>query len=147
MLVLSLQMKSLCVRGVAENFVDHWVFHYGPPTDQIAEKGNHFTYKFFLDVCLILRIHNTFTNTYHQRANGEVERFNHTIIASIRAYKSDQPRDCDTYTPTLTYAYKTQPQTSTSTAPFEVVLSELPGPLAALFPSTEYNGPFDFKHK
>ena len=140
-------MKGVSAGEVAKHFVDNWVFNYGPPTDLLADNGKQFTSKFFLDVCRILNIHNSFTTTYHPQTNGQVERFNRTILAALRAYIHDHPKDWDLYTSALTYAYNTQPQTSTSMAPFDLVLSKPPGPLAAALPSTAYNGPLDFKHK
>jgi len=83
-----------------------------------------------MDVCRILNIHNAFTTTYHPQTNGQVERFNRTIVSAIRAYIGDHPRDWDLFTPSITYAYNCQPQTSTAYAPFELVLSKAPGPIA-----------------
>ena len=113
----------------------------------LADNGKQFTSKFFLDVCRILKVHNSFTTTYHPQTNGQVERFNRTILSALRAYVNDHPKDWDLYTSALTYAYNTQPQTSTSMAPFDLVLSKPPGPLATSLPPTEYNGRLDFKHK
>ena len=62
--------------------------------------------------------------------NGQVERFNRTIVSALRAYIGDHPRDWDMYTNGITYAYNCQPQTSTNFAPFDLVLSKPPGPIA-----------------
>lgn len=75
--------------------------------DLIAENGKQGTSKFFTDVCGILRIHNAFSKIYHPQNNGEVERLNRTILASLRTYISDHPRDLDLYTSAFTYAYNT----------------------------------------
>lgn len=50
--------------------------NYDPPIDLIAENGRHFTSKFFLEVCPILNIHNTFTMTYQAQTKGQMEQFN-----------------------------------------------------------------------
>ena len=59
-----------------------------------------------------------------------MERFNRTILASLRDYVAEHPKDWDLFSDALTYAYKTQAHESTSVAPFELVLSRTPGPLA-----------------
>lgn len=64
-LVNTVQMKGLSAGQVAKNFVDHWAFNYGPPTDVISDNVKRFTSKFFLDVCLMLIIHSSLTTTYH----------------------------------------------------------------------------------
>ena len=129
-LVKTVPLKNISASSVARAFVTHWVFNFGPPTDLISDNGKQFTSKFFLDVCRILKVHNAFTTTYHPQTNGQVERFNRTIVSTLRAYIGDHPRDWDLYTPAITYAYNCQPQTSTAYAPFELVLSKPPGQLA-----------------
>ncbi len=127
--------KTVPLRGVssaeiARAFVNEWIFNYGPPLDVLADNAKYFSSRFFLDVCRILNIHNSFTTTYHPQANGQVERFNRSIKDAIRAYLDDHPRDWDLYTSALTFAYNCQPHSSTAVAPFELVLSRPPPPLA-----------------
>ena len=59
-----------------------------------------------------------------------MERFNRTILASLRHYVAEHPKDWDLFSDALTYAYNTQAHESTSVAPFELVLSRPPAPLA-----------------
>ena len=92
-LVKTVPLKNISASSVARAFVTHWVFKFGPPTDLISDNGNQFTSKFFLDVCRILKVHNSFTTTYHPQTNGQVEIFNRTIVSAIRAYLVDHPRD------------------------------------------------------
>ena len=94
-----------------------------------------------------MSIENNFTTTYHPQTNGQVERYNRTILAALRTYVADHPRDWDLYTDALTYAYNCQPHTSTSVAPFELVLSKPPGPLALKPMPTTEEPRGDFKQK
>ena len=67
-----------------------------------------------------------FTTTYHPQTNGQVERFNRTILSALRHYVAEHPRDWDLFSDALTYAYNTQAHASTMLAPFELVLSRPP---------------------
>ena len=77
-----------------------------------------------------MSIKNNFTTTYHPQANGKVESYNHKILAALRTYIADHPKDWDLYTDALTYTYNCLPKTSTDVVPFELVLSKPSGTLA-----------------
>jgi transposase InsO family protein len=84
-------LRTVTALSVARAFCDHWdhwVYLYGPPLSLLTYNGPQFTVKFFLAVCTELRIKKIFTTAYHPQTNGQVERFNRTIIASLRAYFS-----------------------------------------------------------
>ena len=101
---------------------------YGPPTYVLTDNGGQFAGRFFADTSRILGASNFFTTTYHPQCNGQVERYNSTLVQALRHYIADHPQDWDLYAETLTFAYNTQPHTSTGIAPFELVLSNPPGP-------------------
>ena len=94
-----------------------------------------------------MNVHNKFTTTYHPQTNRQVERFNRTIVSAIRAYIGEHPRDWDLYTNAITYAYNCQPQESTAIAPFDLVLSNPPGPLALEAQPSQPTSAKDFKSK
>lgn len=77
------QMNGVSSDELAKHFAHNWVFNYGPPTDLLADNGRYFTYKFFLDVFLILKIHASFRATNHAQTNGQVERFKRTILDAL----------------------------------------------------------------
>ena len=96
----------------------------------MSDNAQYFNSEFFQSVCKILNVENQFTTTYHPQTNGQVERYNRTLKSAIKSYLDDHPLDWDLYTPALTYAYNCQPHSSTSLAPFELVLSRPPPPLS-----------------
>lgn len=60
------------------------------------------------------------------------------ILAGLRNYIADHPKDWHLYTDTLTYAYNTQVNSINNCTPFELVLSRPPPLLAiAVFPNGE----------
>ena len=54
--------------------------------------------------------------------NGQVERYNRTILAMLRNYVNENQDDWDQYVKALTYACNTSLHRSTGTTPFELVL-------------------------
>ena len=121
-------LRNIKSDTVAKAFVNHWVLAYGPPTYVLTDNGGQFAGKFFADVCRIVGAANLFTTTYHPQCNGQVERYNSTIVRAMRHYIADHPKNWDLYAETLTFAYNRQPHTSTGIAPFELVVSNPPGP-------------------
>jgi hypothetical protein len=127
-LTKTVPLRRITTNYIAHAFVTHWVMNYGPPTYVLSDNGKQFTSQFFLDVCRIVGTKNYFTTTYHPQANGQVERFNNTLVQAMRHFIADHPRDWDLYSDAVTFAYNTQPHSSTKVAPFELVLSNPPGP-------------------
>ena len=121
-------LRGITAEIVAEAFVKHWILNYGAPQHVLSDNGPQFTARFFRETCRILGANNWYTTTYHPRTNGQVERYNSTIVRALRHYISDHPREWDLYVDALTYAYNCQPHSSTKIAPFELVLSNPPGP-------------------
>ena len=130
-LVRTMPLSSISSNKLTLAFLEHWVFVYGPPVSVLSDNGKQFTARLFVDTCRVLGIKNVFTTTYHPQTNGQVERFNRTILSSLRHYVAEHPRDWDFFSDALTYAYNTQAHASTMLAPFELVLS-LPPPAISI---------------
>ena len=129
-LVRTVPMKRITAIEVAKAFVNRWVFVYGQPLTMLSDNGPQFAARLFIDICRILGVKNVFTTTYHPQCNGQVERFNRTIINALRHYLADHPKDWDLFTDALTFAYNTQVHRSAGISPFELVLSRRPRTLS-----------------
>ena len=126
----AIPLKSITSMTVARAFVENWIYPYGPPAYLLSDNSGQFASKFFQKICQIMGIRNLFTTAYHPQTNGQVERFNRTILSGIRHYVVEHQRKWDEYCGPLTYAYNTQVHRSTGCTPFELVLSRPPGPVA-----------------
>lgn len=115
-------LRKVDAVSVASAQVEVWVASYGPPDVLLSDQGSQFMSKFFLAVCRTLGIEKRESTPYHPQTNGQVERYNRTIVKQIRHYVADNPRMWDELLPILTYAYNTQPHRSTGIAPFEMVI-------------------------
>ena len=125
----SVPLSSISPYRVALAFCEHWVFAYGPSSYSISENGGQFTEKFFQHVCNILGIRNLYTTTYHLQTNGQVERFNRTILAGLRKYVQEERKKWDLFSHAVTYAYNTQTHSSTGFSSFELALLRAPASL------------------
>lgn len=125
-LTRSIPMKMTTAVKVAEQFVEQWIIPYGAPDYLLSDNGPQFVAKFFEAICTCLTIKHLTTTAYHPETNGQVERFNRTLVTRIRHYVAEHQKDWDTFVPMLTYAYNTQVHASTGLVPFELVLTRTP---------------------
>jgi hypothetical protein len=123
-------LRTVTALSVARAFCDHLDYSYGPPLSLLTDTGPQFTAKFFLAVCAELGIKKIFTTAYHQQTNGQVERYNRTILASLRAYIAKSQDNWDDYTSEVTYAYNCRVYRSLGMPPFELALSRPPPTLS-----------------
>ena len=123
-------LRTITAYHVAVAFCEIWVFKYGIPRTLLSDNGAQFASKFFTHVCQTLGITNVFTSAYHPQTNGQVERYNRTLLAMLRNYVNDNQDDWDVYASALTYAYNTSVHRSTRTTPFDLILSRPPPPFS-----------------
>ncbi len=76
----------------AKAFCTNWVFPYGLAAEIILDNGSQFLAKYFQAVCRHVGIKNTFTTACHPQTNGQVERFNRTMLAGFRAFVEEHQR-------------------------------------------------------
>lgn len=106
---------------VASAFLDTWVASYGPPDTLLTDNGTQLTSVHFRGVCSLLGIKHVTSTTYHPQTQGQVERYNRTIVAQLRTYVEDHQDRWDELVSVLTVAYNSRPQQSTGVAPLEFV--------------------------
>ena len=128
-IIRTIPLKNITAATVAKAFCEHWVFHYGPSAHLLSDNGEQFTAKFFQDVCDILGIRKLFTTAYHPQTNGQVERFNRTILAGLRHFCSEHGRDWDRFSHAITFAYNNTVHRATGLTPLDLVLTRPPKPL------------------
>ena len=128
-MVRTVPLKNVTAATVATAFCEQWVLHYGSPVRLLSDNGGQFTSKFFQDICAILGTQKLFKTAYHPQTNGQVERFNHTILAGLRRFCSEHGRDWEKFSHAVTYAYNTTVHRATGLTPLQLVLTRPPFPL------------------
>jgi hypothetical protein len=67
-----------------------------------------------------------FTTAYHPQTNGQIERYNRTLVEYLRAYVSRRQDDWDEYTSAITYAYNCRVHSSLGMPHMDLVVSRPP---------------------
>jgi transposase InsO family protein len=111
-------MRTTTTLAVSKAFCTHWGSSYVPPTFLRSDNGTQFTAKFFIEVCRELGIAKVFTTYYSLQTICQVERFNRTILNSLRTYVANSQTDWDDYTAAITFGYNYRVHASLGYAPF-----------------------------
>lgn len=121
-------LRSTEAYDCAVAFVEHWVYKYGAPNRVVSDNGPQFVAKLFQSVCRLLGMKTTTSSAFHPQTNGQVERYNRSLLSMLRHYVGDHQDDWDRYASTVTFAYNMSVHRSTGATPFELVLSRPPPP-------------------
>jgi len=120
----AIPLQRIDAETIAAAFLDNWVADYGPPATVSSENGPQFRSSFFEGVCSLLEISNRYSTTYHTQTNGQVDRYNRTIVGQLRTHLEDHQDRWDELVSMLTLAFNSRPQQNTGVAPLELVSLE-----------------------
>ena len=70
------------------------------------------------------------TTAFHPQTNGQVERFNRTILAGLRRYCAVHAKDWDKFSNAINFGYNNTVQRATGLTPSQLVLTVPPGILS-----------------
>ena len=142
-------LRNVNAYSTAVAFWEAGIFKCGPPRTLLSDNGKQFASRFFLSVCRLLSVTNAFISTYHPPGNGQIERYNRTILIMLQCYLEKHQNDWDRYASAFTYAYNNRVNRSAGTTPFELILRQ-PPPLCSLYkairqrPAMDRRAPHEF---
>ena len=78
------------------------------------------------EICVLFKIRQMRTTSYHPQTDGLVERFNRTLCDMLACYVHDEPEEWDKYLPFVTFAYNTAIQSTLKECPFYLFFGRSP---------------------
>ena len=78
---------------VAEKLVTEFVCRFGVPREMHSDQGSNCESKVMTEVCKLLDIEKTRTTPLHPQSDGQVERYNRTLIEMLRGKFRDSQED------------------------------------------------------
>jgi len=82
-------LRDITTLDVLSAFLDTWVASYGIPDSILSDNGPQFAAVLWQGVLRTLGIDTNYATPYHQQTNGQVKRFNKTLVKQLRHYVSD----------------------------------------------------------
>ena len=80
---------------VAEKLVGEFVCRFGVPCELHSDQGTNFDSKVMAEVCKLLDIEKTRTSPLHPQSDGQVERYNRTLIEMLRGNLKETQENWD----------------------------------------------------
>ena len=93
----------------AVKLVEEFVARFGAPLEIHTDQGRNFQRDMFRAVCKLRGVTQTRTTPYHPASNGQVERFNRSLLQMIRCYTEKDRNIWDEQLSLLLAAYRSTP--------------------------------------
>ena len=118
--------------------INEFFCRFGCPLQLVTDQGRNFESSLFKEICKILQIHKSRTTAYRPSANGQVERVNRTLMASIRCYIHKNPECWDEKLPLITSALRSSVNRNTGFTPNKLMLGrEINIPVNLILPQPD----------
>ena len=129
---------EVCAQKLLNEIIPRW----GCPLSIHSDQGRTYESKIFKELCRMLEVRKTRTSVRNPRGNGQVERFNRTLLRMIKAYLRGEQKEWDLHLGCLAGAYRATPNESTRLTPNLLTMGrEVRLPAELVFGSTNtYDG-------
>ena len=89
---------------IARVLFHNYIVNYGFPARIHCDQGANFKSNLIKELCKITEVEKSRTTPYHPMGNGQVERFNQTLLQMLGTLQEKQKSDWKAHVPTLVYA-------------------------------------------
>ncbi len=125
------QTAEVTARAIADNFFAR----FGVPFQIFSDQGRNFESKLFTELCKVLEIHKARTTPYRPSSNGQVERYNRTLMNAVRCFATKHQNQWDVHLPQIAGALRSSVNRQTGYTPNKLMLGrEVNTPAQLMFP-------------
>jgi transposase InsO family protein len=124
--VFTIPMKNQTAPTIARCLVDKLITKYGAPQAVLTDRGTNFLSVLVNEICVLFKIKQMRTTSYHPQTDGLVERFNRTLCDMLACYVNKEPEEWDKFLPFVTFAYNTAIQSTLKECPFYLFFGRAP---------------------
>jgi transposase InsO family protein len=118
--------RNQTTRQVAEVLWKNFFLDFGFPKKLHSDRGGSFTSKLAKELCKLAGVQGSYTTPYHPQGNGQVERFNRTLIDMLGTLNSEDKAQWSRHVKFMAHAYNCTRNDSTAFSPFELMFGRQP---------------------
>ena len=115
-------LPSQTAEVTARAAVNEFFSRFGYPFQVFSDQERNFESQLFREVYELLHMHKARTPLYRCSANGQVECYNRTLIASVRCFVGKNQKSWDVFLPQLAGAIRSSVNRSTGYTPNRLML-------------------------
>ena len=125
--------KLPTAQETADLMIQHVFRIHGIPLDIVSDRGPQFVSRVWKSFCQALGATVSLSSGFHPQTNGQCERANQNLEATLRCVAAQDPCSWSSFLPWVEYAHNSLTSSATGLSPFESALGYLP----PLFPEQE----------
>ena len=118
--------KNQSTRQVADVLWKGFFLDFGLPRRLHSDRGGSFTSKLAKELHKVSGVKGSVTTPYHPMGNGQVERFNRTLISMLATMDEPKKSEWSKHVKYLTHAYNCTRHDATGFSPFELMFGRQP---------------------
>ncbi len=123
---MAIPTHNQTAKTTANILFKQFICHYGFPRKLHSDQGRNFESRIIKELCKLAQIDKTHTTPYHPMGNGQVERFNRTLLNMLGTLSPVQKANWKEEIGPIVHAYNCTRNSSTGYSPFYLMYGREP---------------------